>query len=58
MLKVFIAAVGGTLLGAYVEPKVTPHLPAQLQGANVAKFVHAGISGATTVGIWYVIKGA
>lgn len=57
LMKVFIAATGGVLLGAYVEPKITPHLPASIATAPATgKIVHAAIGGGSAVIIYWGIR--
>lgn len=58
VVRVILAATAGALVGAYVEPKITPHLPASLvANPNTGKLVHAGIGGSVAGLIWYVTKG-
>lgn len=54
--KVILAAAGGTLLGAYVEPKITLHLGSIATNPATGKFVHAGIAGLTAGGVYWVIR--
>lgn len=58
MVKVFLTVAGATLVGAYIEPKITPYLPSAINNATTSKFVHASISGLTGVGIWWGLSKA
>lgn len=54
-LRVFLAAILGTVLGAYVEPQVTSRLPASLQGPGVSKAVHATFAGGVATGTFWAL---
>ncbi len=59
LFKVFIAASGGVLLGAFAEPKITPYLPASIAGnPTTGKVVHAAIGGGSAVAIFWAINKA
>jgi hypothetical protein len=58
IVKVILAAGIGTVVGAYLEPKIVAHLPPSLQGGMAGKATHAAIAGVTAGGIFWVIKGA
>jgi hypothetical protein len=53
--RVFIAATIGTVLGAFVEPKLTAYLPDNLKGATATKATHAMIAGGAATGIYWAI---
>jgi len=56
LFKVFIAATGGVLLGAFVEPQITPRLPGSLAGNPTAgKVIHASIGGGSAVVIYWAL---
>jgi hypothetical protein len=56
--KVFASIAIGTVLGAYVEPKLTSMLPASVQGPGVSKAVHAGIAGGVGTGVFWAVNKA
>lgn len=59
LAKVFVAATAGTILGAFLEPKITPHLPASISTSpTTGKLVHAGIAGSSGTLIFWALGAA
>lgn len=56
--KLFFAAAVGIVVGGYIEPMITPHIPDSITKAGkiVPLAIHATIGGATTVGVYVVIR--
>lgn len=55
LTKVFISGALGSFVGSWAEPMITPHLPASLVTPTMGKIVHASISGASALAVYYVL---
>lgn len=57
LTKAFIAGGAGTLIAAFVEPKLMSMFPSVAAGSMQAKALHIGVGGASAAGVFYLLGG-